>query len=206
MSSVASAMAMRLRQILDPADHGPFTVSVEGVRDSDLYAQPLTPAAVLVPLIARPEGWQVLLTRRTEQLKHHAGQISFPGGRLESDESRVAAALRETREEVGIAPGKVNVLGRLDPFPTVSGYVVTPIVGIVDPDHRLRLDRREVDSAFEVPLDFVLEPTNRRRQAARFRGRRRHYYVIEYGPHHIWGATAAILVNLAGRLERVPAP
>ncbi len=206
MSAAASAMAMRLRQILEPADHGPFTVSVEGVPDSDLYAQPLTPAAVLVPLIARPDGWQVLLTRRTDQLKHHAGQISFPGGRLESDESRVAAALRETREEVGIAPGKITVLGRLEPFPTVSGYAVTPIVGIVDPDHKLRLDQREVDSAFEVPLEFVLEPRNRRRQAARFRGRRRHYYVIEYGPHQIWGATAAILVNLASRLERVPAP
>ncbi len=198
---------MKLRGILEPAEHGPFAISIDGHQDGDLIEQPLAPAAVLVPLIDRDEGWQILLTQRTRHLKHHAGQISFPGGRLERhDGSRVAAALRETEEEVGIPPGDVTVVGRLDPFPTVSGYAVTPIVGIVNPEHKLRLDTSEVERAFEVPLEFVLDPANQRRQAANFRGRRRHYYVIEYREHQIWGATAAILVNFARRLERVPVP
>lgn len=207
VGSAVPRMARTLRRILEPADHGPFTIHVDEHEDGDLFEQPLAPAAVLVPLVARAAGWQVLLTQRTRHLKHHAGQISFPGGRLERhDGSRVAAALRETEEEIGIVPAAVTVLGRLAPFPTVSGYAVTPIVGIVDADYRLRLDPREVDSAFEVPLDFLLEPANCRRQSALFRGRRRHYYVIQYRRHQIWGATAAILVDLARRLERVASP
>ncbi len=206
MSTAVSCFATRLRQILEPAEHGPFTVSTAEHEDADLFDGPLAPAAVLVPLISRTHGWQVLLTQRTRHLKHHAGQISFPGGRQEEqDRSRVAAALRETKEEVGIDPDEVMVVGRLEPFSTISGYAVTPIVGIVKADYELRLDRHEVESAFEVPLDFVLDRANRKRQSVHFKGRRRQTYVIKYRDYRIWGATAAILVNLADRLERVAA-
>ena len=161
----------------------------------------LTPAAVLVPLVLR-ESLHVLLTRRTQHLRHHAGQVSFPGGRVESaDRSPLAAALRESEEEIGLAPTQVEPLGVLDDYETVTGFLVTPIVALVSPKLRLRLDRFEVDEAFEVPLEFVLDPANHQVHARERDGVLRHFYVFEFQHHYIWGATAGMLMNLYRRLN-----
>ncbi|HXH04559.1 MAG TPA: CoA pyrophosphatase [Candidatus Competibacteraceae bacterium] len=160
------------------------------------------PAAVLVPLVARPEGYTVLLTRRTEHLVHHPGQVSFPGGRSEEgDASPVATALREAHEEIGLEPALVEVLGSLDLYQTVTGFLVTPVVGLVHPSFQLTLDSFEVAEAFEVPLAHALDPCNHQRQSRIVNGQRREYYVIPYRHYFIWGATAAMLVNLSTRLD-----
>ncbi len=162
------------------------------------------PAAVLVPLVDRPGGLTVLLTRRTAHLDHHAGQISFPGGRIEEgDADPVAAALRETHEEIGLDANRIEVLGRIDGYVTISNFAVVPVVAIVHPPFELRPDPFEVDEAFEVPLAFILDPANHQRH---FRegpdGKRRYFYALPYGPYYIWGATAAMLVNLAEVLNQ----
>ena len=163
----------------------------------------LRAAAVLVPLVARPEGVTILLTRRTDHLHHHAGQISFPGGRIESvDSSPEHAALRETEEEVGIARSHVELLGRLDRYHTRTGFEITPVVGWVMPPFDISPDRFEVAEVFEVPLDFVADPRNHERHSREWQGVRRHFYVLPYGGYYIWGATAGMLVNLAERLQR----
>jgi 8-oxo-dGTP pyrophosphatase MutT (NUDIX family) len=155
-------------------------------------------AAVLVPIIARPEALTVLLTRRTDHLRDHSGQVSFPGGRVEPhDEGAEATALRETREEVGLEPQRVEVLGRLSDYHTRTGYRITPVVGLVAPPFELRLDAHEVAAAFEVPLAFLLDPANHQRRAREYQGRLVHYYAMEWGGHTIWGATAGMLVNLS---------
>lgn len=156
------------------------------------------PAAVLVPLVDRPDGMTVLLTQRTAHLADHAGQISFPGGSIEpEDRDAVAAALREAEEEIGLAPQHVSVIGRLETYLTgSSGFVITPVVGIVQPSFSLAIDSFEVAEAFEVPLSFILDPRNHQR-AERVDGeRRRTFFVLPYENRNIWGATAAILVNL----------
>lgn len=161
----------------------------------------LQPAAVLVPLIERPSGLTMLLTQRTEHLNAHAGQISFPGGRLEHhDDGPIAAALRETEEETGIAPEHVDVIGRLDVYQTVTGFAVTPIVGFVRPAFRLTLDTFEVAAAFEVPLTFLMDPTNHRRDSGMRGGVRRHWYAMPYDDRYIWGATAGMIINLYERV------
>jgi 8-oxo-dGTP pyrophosphatase MutT (NUDIX family) len=159
--------------------------------------QPLVPAAVLVPLVDHPEGLTVLLTLRTLHLHDHAGQISFPGGRIEpGDSDAAAAALRETEEEVGLKPERVRLVGRLDTYVTRSGYHVTPLVGLIEPPLGLAIDPEEVAEAFEVPLDFLLDPTNRRRDSRIYQGMERHFWAMPFGRHYIWGATAGMLVNL----------
>lgn len=160
--------------------------------------RPLRPAAVLVPLIEHPEGATVLLTRRTEHLAHHAGQISFPGGRAEAgDEGPVDTALREAEEEVGLDRCQVEILGQLTRYQTITGFLVTPVVGVLAPPIRLSPDPHEVAEVFEVPLGFVLDARNHQRHARWIRGCCRHYYVLPYGDYRIWGATAAMLVGLA---------
>ncbi|MBL8808412.1 MAG: CoA pyrophosphatase [Rhodospirillales bacterium] len=155
-------------------------------------------AAVLVPLVARPEGLSVLLTQRTAHLHDHAGQISFPGGRLEPDDpDAVAAALRETEEEIGLHRRHVDVVGRLDTYQTRTSYEVTPVVGLVTPPFELTPDPFEVADIFEVPLAFVLDPRNRERRSRDFQGTQRHFWVLPYPDRYIWGATAGMLVNLA---------
>lgn len=155
-------------------------------------------AAVLVPLIRRPDGLYVLLTRRTGHLAAHAGQIAFPGGRMErEDPDSVTTALREAREEVALDPAGVEVAGFLDPYVTRSGYRVRPVVGLVTPTHGLRRDPGEVAEIFEVPLAVFTEPGTRRTMGHTEAGTHRRYHEFAYGPHRIWGATAGMLVNLA---------
>ena len=158
----------------------------------------LCPAAVLVPLIDRQEGMSVLLTQRTPHLSAHAGQISFPGGRIEeSDSDATEAALRETEEEVGLPRDHVTIIGRLDTYVTGTGFEITPVVGIVRVPFPLAIDPFEVAEAFEVPLSFVVDPKNHRRIDARIRARARVFFVLPFEKRNIWGATAGMLVNLA---------
>ena len=156
-----------------------------------------TLAAVLVPLVNRPDGLHVLLTQRSADLPDHPGQISFPGGRVEPDDaSLAAAALRETAEEVGLAHDRVAVLGQLSEYETVTGYRVTPVVGWVEPPFTLAPDPIEVADVFEVPLGFLLDPANQQRHFRMLGSLRRDYWAIPYGERYIWGATAAMLMIL----------
>jgi len=160
------------------------------------------PAAVLIGVVERREGPAVLLTQRTEHLKDHAGQISFPGGRVEPhDRSIEATALREAEEEIGLEATRVEVLGELAPYDTVTGFRIHPVVGWIAPPFELRPDRFEVADVFEVPLHFVLDPANHRRQSYRRGALTRAYYVLPYQGRFIWGATAGILVNFSGLLR-----
>ena len=165
----------------------------------------LTAAAVLVPLVDHDDGLSVLLTQRTDHLHDHAGQISFPGGRLEAaDAGPVAAALRETEEEVGLASSHIEVVGYLDDYETITGYLVTPVVGFVTPGYRLVLDSFEVAAAFEVPLGYILDPANHQTRNVVRHGVRRRYYVVEYRHRYIWGATAGMLMDLYRRILQTP--
>jgi 8-oxo-dGTP pyrophosphatase MutT (NUDIX family) len=162
-----------------------------------------TPAAVLVPLVEHATGMTVLLTQRTAHLANHPGQISFPGGRLEDCDAddRVVCALRETEEEIGLPPHRVEVLGRLDDYVTGTGFVVTPVVGLVRPPIETFPDPFEVAEIFEVPLDFLIDTANHRLEDRMVAGRRRPFWAIRWEARLIWGATAGILVNLSERLR-----
>ncbi len=176
--------------------------------DGDTGADPagLSAASVLVPLVLRPEGLRVLLTRRTEHLRDHAGQISFPGGRVEQDDAdAVATALREAEEEVGLPREAVDVIGQLPHYTTVTRYVVTPVVALVHPPFDLRLDAFEVAEAFEVPLSFLMTPAHHQRHDFELQGERRQFLSMPWQvrdaqgaqrSYFIWGATAAMLRNL----------
>ena len=167
--------------------------------------RPLTRAAVLVPLVERPYGLTVLLTQRTDHLHDHAGQISFPGGRMdEGDENLIDTALRETEEEIGLQRCFVQVVGYLDDYETGTGFLVTPVVGFVTPGFQLELDAFEVADAFEVPLAFIFDPANHGTATIHVRGADRHYYVFEYEHRYIWGATAGMLMNLFRRTAGDP--
>jgi len=162
-------------------------------------------AAVLLPLILRDADKPLLLfTRRTERLARHSGQVSFPGGRSEADDlSPVETALRETFEETGIAPSFVTVAGYLDRYLTGTGFDIQPVVGVVKDGFVLTPDPREVAEIFEVPLAFLADPANRRRESREVGGRKRSFYAFSYGRHEIWGATAAIVVGLVQRLNAI---
>jgi 8-oxo-dGTP pyrophosphatase MutT (NUDIX family) len=158
----------------------------------------LRAASVLVGLVDRPEGFSILLTQRTAHLSRHAGQIAFPGGRVdEGDADEVATALRETEEEIGLGRDHIEPIGRLDRYITRTGFTVTPVVALVEPPFTLTIDPNEVDEAFEVPLAFVLDPANRQKDSYDFQGVTRYFYVFRYEKRNIWGATAGMLVNLA---------
>ena len=158
----------------------------------------MTDAAVMVPLVARSDGVQVLLTQRTAHLADHAGQISFPGGRVEPhDPSREETALRETEEEIGLSRDRVTILGRLPIYEIPSGFRITPVVGWVEPPFDLKLDPFEVAAVFEAPLVFFLDLGQYQRREYRFRGRHRHYMAIPYQGRYVWGATAGMLHALA---------
>ena len=161
-----------------------------------------TAAAVLIPVIAQAQGLTVLFTQRTQHLKSHSGQVSFPGGRAEpGDASAEFTALREAQEEIGLALERVEILGRLPEYHTRTGFRVTPVIGLIQPPLELTPDPREVESVFEVPLSFLLDPANRQRRTRELQGRSVGFYVFEYQGHMIWGATAGMLVNLYKMLE-----
>lgn len=183
--------------------HGPSTPS-----DFDLSPElipevayaPLTPAAVLIPIVARSE-LTVLLTRRTESLPRHAGQIAFPGGRMEpTDRDPTATALREAHEEIGLDPSFVEPLGYLDAYRTGTGFRIFPVVSLVREGFALNLDQREVADAFEVPLSFLMDEANHRTEVRTWLGAERRFYAMPFGQRYIWGATAGIMKNMHKRL------
>lgn len=183
----------------DPHFFGGGALEDEGIRA--LLPPSMTPASVLVPLVDRPAGMTVLLTERASHLKHHPGQIAFPGGRREAhDVDVVATALRETHEEIGLDPARVEVVGRLREHVVLTGYRITPVVGIVMPVFDLVLDQSEVASTFEVPLEFLVDDANRRWTQRSFGGREFRMAEYHYGERRIWGATAAMLVTLVREL------
>lgn len=158
------------------------------------------PAAVLVGITDRRDPG-VILTVRREHMRTHAGQVAFPGGRIDPGEDATAAALREAWEELGLDPKAAEVVGVVDPYRTVTGYVVTPVLAAVRPDQPLSPHEHEVADWFEAPLAFILDPRNQQRKSALFQGRERHYYEIMWNDRRIWGATAAMIVNLSRRLR-----
>lgn len=207
------------RMGLEPADVARLRRAVRGLADpptapgwnASELADGVAPdhvvraAAVLVPFVRRGQDLSILFTRRNQHLRQHAGQVSFPGGGVEErDRDVIAAALRETEEETGIAPTLVEPFGYLDCLDTVSGYCVTPVAGFVRGDYSMRLQSDEVDEVFEVPLDFILAPENLRHEHILWRGRERAIFAFEWEGRRIWGATAAILKNLLDRLEVLP--
>lgn len=166
----------------------------------ELRADAKIAAAVLIAITDRAQPG-VILTVRREHLRTHAGQIAFPGGRIDPGEDAVAAALREAHEEVLVPPELVEVVGAIEPYRTVTGYVVTPVLGVLPPDLSLEPHEHEVADLFEAPLGFLLDPANQQRKSALFQGQTRHYYEIVWNDRRIWGATAAIIVNLSRRLQ-----
>jgi 8-oxo-dGTP pyrophosphatase MutT (NUDIX family) len=190
------SLADRLRAALRrPPSQPPLEGDLE-----ELGAGPSVHAAVLVAITDRAEPG-VILTVRREHMRTHAGQIALPGGRVDEGESTVAAALREAHEEILLDPAQVEVVGEIGPYRTVTNYIVTPVIGVVPPDLPLTPHEHEVADWFEAPLAFVLDPDNQKRVSALFRGRERHYYEIHWNGRRIWGATAAMIVNLSRRLE-----
>jgi 8-oxo-dGTP pyrophosphatase MutT (NUDIX family) len=165
--------------------------------------QPITPAAVLVPIVDRPRP-TVILTLRPETMRKHAGQISFPGGRIDPEDSGpVEAALREAEEEIALPRSAVDLVGLADRYRTITGFEVTPVLGVVPPDLPLVPHEGEVAAIFEAPLDFLLRPEHQVVRTVMWRGRERSYYEIDWQGRRIWGATAAMIVNLSRRLELV---
>ena len=169
-----------------------------------LDASKLRPAAVLIGLVPRAEGWQVLLTRRTEHMSDHAGQVAFPGGRIDAhDAGPVEAALRETWEEVGIGSELVQPVGFLPRFATISNYIVTPVVAILSSQIQPTPQQSEVAAIFEAPLQLFFDPSARRIESRIYLGRTRSTPVIDFGEHRIWGATASMMLKLAERVQSV---
>ncbi len=166
----------------------------------ELRAEATVPAAVLVAITDRPEPG-VILTVRREHLRTHAGQIAFPGGRIDPGEEAPQAALREAHEELGLEPATVELLGAIEDYRTVTGYVVTPVIGVVPPDLPLYPHEHEVADWFEAPLAYLLDPANQRQQSALFQSKQRTYYEIVWNERRIWGATAAMIINLSRRLQ-----
>lgn len=192
----ATQLRARLGQL--PPDPAPL--------DSDdasaFIAGPLTPAAVLVPIVLGPQP-SILLTKRTAHLAKHAGQVSFPGGRIDPEDAHAeAAALREAEEEIALDPASVELAGRLGNYVTGTGYAITPVIGFIQPGAALRPNPVEVESVFEFSLSVLLDPAAPRRERHFSRGRWRDYWVWPHPEHFIWGATAGILVHLAGFLRK----
>jgi mutator protein MutT len=197
----------RLRLEVPPGLHDDTFIPRTGDHEIDAMAaavaavRPIRRAAVLVPVVAR-EVPMVLLTQRTAHLKDHAGQISFPGGKIEQGETPAGAALREAEEEIGLDPNRVEPLGYLDLYMTTFGFRIVPTIAQVTPPFSRTLNREEVDDAFEVPLAFLMDPANHQRSSRDWNGMTRHFYAMPFGERYIWGATAGMLRNLWERIYR----
>ena len=182
----------RLRALLQQAPAAVSDGGEDGVDDGDL-----TPASVLFPIVVRESGLSVLLTQRTAHLKDHPGQISFPGGRVEPEDSSPAhTALREAAEEIGLSAAHVEVLGCLPEYLTVTGFRITPVVAVVTPPFDLNPEPEEVAEVFEVPFAFLMDPANHQRHCLNYQGKLRHYHALPYQGRYIWGATAGIILML----------
>lgn len=180
------------------------TINTSFTSDNDLMdceavkSENLIEAAVLIPIVERNDGLKVILTKRSNNLKQHPGQISFPGGKSEkTDKSLVATALRETKEEIGINNKNVEILGQLSKHVTITGFKITPFIGRIRMGFSTEIQTSEVSEIFEVPLSYLSNPRNFRVESVKWKGKKRFFYSIPYGPYYIWGATARILKNLA---------
>lgn len=194
------SLAERLREALEEGSRRSPILIAGDVLDDEAQAIGVTPAAVLVPVVDRPRP-SVILTLRPETMRKHPGQISFPGGRLDpGDADAVDAALREAEEEIGLSRALVDVIGTADRYRTITGFEVTPVIGIVPPSVELTPHPGEVAAVFEAPLDYLLDPAHQALRTVEWRGRERCYYEIGYEGRRIWGATAAMIVNLSRRL------
>jgi len=190
-------LASRLRSALaKPAPTG----LLAGDLPTGSEQAPASEAAVLIAVTDRPDPGLILTVRR-DTMRTHAGQVAFPGGRIDPGEDAVAAALREASEELGLEPATAEVVGTIEPYRTITNYLVTPVVAVVPPDQPLSPHEHEVADWFEAPLAFVLDEANHSRRTVVFEGRERSYYEIEWNGRRIWGATAAMLVNLSRRLR-----
>ena len=195
------SLSETLREALDQGrSRSPVLIAGDALEEESEGA---TPAAVLVAVVDRPQP-SVILTLRPDTMRKHAGQISFPGGRIDpEDDGPVAAALREAEEEIGLPRDAVEVIGTADLYRTITGFEVTPVVGVVPPDLELSPHPGEVAAVFEAPLHYLLDPAHQRVQTVEWRGRERRYYEIDWEGRRIWGATAAMIVNLSRRLALV---
>ncbi|MEO0327345.1 MAG: CoA pyrophosphatase [Pseudomonadota bacterium] len=188
-----------LRPLLDDRLDGDFHLN-EDLR-KDIVEHAKKPAAVLIGLVEREEEAHVLLTKRTEALRSHSGQIAFPGGKIDDDDaSPEAAALREAQEEIGLDPTEVDILARLPDYHSGSGFKIHPVLAAVKPDADFEINPGEVEYMFDVPLSFLMNPANHQTASKFFKGAERHYYEMPYGEHYIWGVTAGIIRVLYDRV------
>ncbi|MEL6335662.1 MAG: CoA pyrophosphatase [Pseudomonadota bacterium] len=201
-SDIEAALALP-----SPGERSDFDLApaLKAARDADTLPPP-RPAAVLCGLVEREAGLSVVLTVRAAHLRQHAGQIAFPGGKLDAcDASPLDAALREAEEEIGLSASRVSVLGGIDPYLTSTNFTVSPFVAMLREGWTPRPDPAEVEEVFECPLDFLMDPANRRTDHRLWRGQKRHFYAIPWQRYYIWGATAGMLKTLSDRLVRLGA-